>query len=57
VIQRVFEAHHQPADLAIVRHQLAVTSAAPQALGRRKRRGFIERQDEQTVREEEAALS
>jgi tetratricopeptide (TPR) repeat protein len=89
---RVFEAQHRPADLAIVRYQLAVTSlhlgrwmdakryaelatdvpgtdldpalALSVALGHlgdlsgaeRERRGFIERQDEHTVLEEEASL-
>jgi tetratricopeptide (TPR) repeat protein len=89
---RVFEAHHQPADLAIVRYQLAVTSLhlgcwvdakryaelatdvagtdldpaltlsvalahlGDEAGAERERRGFIERQDEETLREEEAAL-
>ena len=88
----VFDTHHRPADLAIVRYQLAVTSlhlgrwadakryaelatdvpgtdvdpalalsVALEHLGdpvgaERERRGFIERQDETTVAEEEAAL-
>ena len=90
--ESVFEAHRRPADLAIVRYQLAVTSlhlgrwadakcyaelatdvpgtevdpalALSVALARlgdhagaeRERRGFIERQDERTVLEEEASL-
>ena len=90
--ERVFESHHQPADLAIVRYQLAVTSlhlgrwkdakryaelatdvagtdldpalalsVALTHLGdesgaQRERRGFVERQDEQTLLEEEASL-
>ena len=89
---RVFETHHRPSDLAIVRYQLAVTSlhlgrwvdakryaelatdvpgtdldpalALSVALGHlgdragaeRARQGFIERQDERTVLEEEASL-
>lgn len=88
----VFQAQHQPADLAIVRYQLAVTSlhlgrwedakryaelatdvpgtdldpalALSVALSHlgdevgadRERRGFIERQDKRTLREEERAL-
>jgi tetratricopeptide (TPR) repeat protein len=90
--QRVFDTCHRPADLAIVRYQLAVTLlhlgcwsdakryaelatdvpgtdldpalALSVALGHlgdpagaeRERRGFIERQDELTVHQEEAAL-
>jgi hypothetical protein len=90
--QKVFESHHQPANLAIVRYHLAVTSLhlgcwenakryaeaatdvpgtdldpglalsvalahlGDEAGAARERRGFIERQDEQTVREEEASL-
>jgi tetratricopeptide (TPR) repeat protein len=90
--QKVFESHHQPANLAIVRYHLAVTSLhlgcwddakryaelatdvagtdldpalalsvalahlGDEAGAARERRGFIERQDEQTVREEEATL-
>ncbi|MDA9293090.1 tetratricopeptide repeat protein [bacterium] len=88
----VFETQHQPADLAIVPYQFAVTSlhlgrwadakryAEPatdipgtdldpalalsvvlshlgdEAGADRERRGFIEHQDEQTLRDEEAAL-
>ena len=88
----VFDTHHRPASLAIVRYQLAVTclhlgrwadakrcaelatdvpvtdldpalvlSVALEHLGDpvgagRERRGFIERQDERTVAEEQAAL-
>ena len=88
----VFDTHHRPASLAIVRYQLAVTclhlgrwadakryaelatdvpgtdldpglvlSVALEHLGDRvgagrERRGFIERQDERSVAEEEAAL-
>ena len=90
--ERVFDAHHRPADLAIVRYQLAVTSLhlgrwvdakryaelatdvpgtdldpalalsvalshlGDRAGAERSRQGFIERQDERTVLEEEAAL-
>ena len=90
--ERVFETHHQPADLAIVRYQLAVTSLhlgrwadakryvelatdvagtdldpalalsvalahlGDEAGAQRERRGFVKRQDEQTLLEEEASL-